>query len=142
MSTSKNFSVICNEFCESKVEPNICAICKCHHKLHFPENLLPTNKVHNPPTCPPPPPQLPAQPPVLQYEKVILRESTQENENSKRMRKTYTTDQKCQLNSFGEKLEWTLNEHDNVEIDDFCATLGINRVMLRKWFNQYKPKEN
>lgn len=98
MSTSNNFSVICNEFRQSEVL-QICVVCKCHYLLHCSKHFLPTNKVHHPPTNPPPPPSFPAQMPTLQYEKVILGECTQENEEYNKLKKTLTPDQKCHLNT-------------------------------------------
>lgn len=132
MSTSNNFSVICNEFHHSEVESPICAVCKCHYKLHFHKHELPA-KVYYPPTSPPPPTPVPAQAPILQYEEVVLGESGQ---------KKLTPDQKRYLNNFGENLGWTLSGHDGREIDDFCVAIGINRIILKKWFKSHKPKNN
>ncbi|KAK1392088.1 hypothetical protein POM88_011144 [Heracleum sosnowskyi] len=134
MSTSNNFSVICNEFQPSKVEHLICDVCRCHFKLHYNKHELPHNKVHYPPTNLPPPMPFPAQTPILQYEKVIHGESSE--------RKALTPDQKCHLNTFGEKLGWTLNGCDEIKIDDFCVANGINHLTLRKWFKIHKPKSN
>lgn len=132
MSTSNNFSVICNEFHPSKISPLFCEVCQCHQSLHNIENYVPPEKVHYPPTNPPPPPPYPAQAPILHYEKVVLDESN----------KTLTSDQKTHLNLFGDRLGWTLSGHDEREIDEFCAAIEINRIILKKWFKSHKPKND
>lgn len=134
MSTSSNSSIVCNKFHPSENLPFNCGVCKCHYQLHYCKQELPPNKIHHhPPTNPPPPMSFHAQTPILQYEKVVLGESGQ---------KIFTPDQKYCLNTFGENLGWTLSGHDDREIDGFCAAIGINRIILKKWFKSHKPKSN
>ncbi|XP_073396871.1 zinc-finger homeodomain protein 1 [Physcomitrium patens] len=56
----------------------------------------------------------------------------------KRFRTKFTNEQKDQMCAFAEKVGWRIQKHDEASVQEFCATAGIKRHVLKVWMHNNK----
>lgn len=56
----------------------------------------------------------------------------------KRFRTKFTTEQKEKMAAFSEKLGWKIQKHDEAEVQEFCAEVGVKRHVLKVWMHNNK----
>lgn len=56
----------------------------------------------------------------------------------KRFRTKFTTEQKDQMCAFAEKVGWRIQKHDEAAVQEFCATVGVKRHVLKVWMHNNK----
>jgi len=56
----------------------------------------------------------------------------------KRFRTKFSTEQKDEMCNFAEKLGWKMQKHDEAAVQEFCATVGVKRHVLKVWMHNNK----
>jgi ZF-HD class homeobox domain-containing protein len=56
----------------------------------------------------------------------------------KRFRTKFSTEQKDEMCNFAEKLGWKMQKHDEAAVQEFCATFGVKRHVLKVWMHNNK----
>lgn len=56
----------------------------------------------------------------------------------KRFRTKFSTEQKERMGAFAEKVGWKIQKHDEAEVQQFCADIGVRRHVLKVWMHNNK----
>lgn len=56
----------------------------------------------------------------------------------KRFRTKFTQGQKDKMVEFAEKLGWKIQKHDELEVQQFCAEVGVRRQVFKVWMHNNK----
>ena len=56
----------------------------------------------------------------------------------KRFRTKFTGEQKDKMCAFADKLGWRMQKHDEVAVQEFCASVGVKRHVLKVWMHNNK----
>ncbi|KAG6594825.1 Zinc-finger homeodomain protein 6, partial [Cucurbita argyrosperma subsp. sororia] len=56
----------------------------------------------------------------------------------KRFRTKFTQGQKDKMEEFAEKLGWRIQKHDELEVQQFCAEVGVRRQVFKVWMHNNK----
>ncbi|EXB91935.1 hypothetical protein L484_009028 [Morus notabilis] len=58
--------------------------------------------------------------------------------SKKRFRTKFTQEQKERMLEFAEKVGWRIQKQDEVEVERFCAEVGVKRQVLKVWMHNNK----
>lgn len=56
----------------------------------------------------------------------------------KRFRTKFTGEQKDKMCAFADKLGWRMQKHDEAAVQEFCASVGVKRHVLKVWMHNNK----
>ncbi|KAG7029658.1 Zinc-finger homeodomain protein 1, partial [Cucurbita argyrosperma subsp. argyrosperma] len=56
----------------------------------------------------------------------------------KRFRTKFSQEQKEKMLEFAEKVGWTIQKHDEADVEEFCRTTGVRRQVLKVWMHNNK----
>ncbi|XP_038885559.1 zinc-finger homeodomain protein 2 [Benincasa hispida] len=56
----------------------------------------------------------------------------------KRFRTKFSTEQKEKMLGFAEKVGWTIQKHDEADVERFCTETGVRRQVLKVWMHNNK----
>ncbi|PSS36483.1 Zinc-finger homeodomain protein [Actinidia chinensis var. chinensis] len=58
--------------------------------------------------------------------------------SKKRFRTKFTQGQKDKMQEFAERLEWKMQKHDEQQVEQFCAEVGVKRQVFKVWMHNNK----
>lgn len=149
----------CGEFMPSGAEGTFqalqCAACSCHRNFHRKEpGGAPSFGAPPPPLLQLPLPLRPQAPVAGQWMAFGSgggSESSSEDLNfnvtgvpppyvlsKKRYRTKFTQEQKTRMLEYAEKVGWRIPREDDVEVQRFCAEVGVKRQVFKVWMHNNK----
>ncbi|XP_020572665.1 zinc-finger homeodomain protein 6-like [Phalaenopsis equestris] len=58
--------------------------------------------------------------------------------SKKRFRTKFTSEQKARMMDFAERIGWRIQRQDEVDLDAFCAEVGVSRQVFKVWMHNNK----